>query len=89
MNRERCFKQQYKIVSNSSTREKSSIAKIFRLNVPRNFFEMHQFYIIWLYAFRFITCKIVFLYLVPFLLHQIGNFLEYIAAFLMARFWGF
>ena len=52
------------------------------------FFEMHYLYIIWLYAFQIIRCKIVFVYLVLLLLHRIGNLLAYVAALLVASFWG-
>ena len=37
---------------------KGSISEIFQLNKSRIFFEMHNLYIIWLYAFQFITCGI-------------------------------
>ena len=36
----------------------SKISEIFQFNVSRIFFEMNNLYIIWLYAFQFITCKI-------------------------------
>ena len=36
-----------------------SFSEIFHFNVSRIFFEMHNLYIIWLYYFQFITCKIV------------------------------
>ena len=58
------------------------------------YFEMRDLYIVWLNAFQFSTCKVVFfflfcVYLVLLLLYRIGNFSSYIAAVLVASFWGF
>ena len=39
-------------------------------------------------AFQFITCKIVFFYLVLLLLHRIGNLLAYVAVLMLASFYG-
>ena len=50
---------------------------------------MHNLHIVWLYAFQFITCEIVFFYLVLLSLHRIGKFLAYVAALFVAKFWGF
>ena len=49
------------ILSNRSTKIKSSISEIFQLNVSSKFFEMHYLYIILLYAFQIVACKVVFL----------------------------
>ena len=62
----------------SNNNNKNSISQIFELNIYRNFFEMHNLYIMGLYALRFdtrkvsgclqfvifqiITCKIVFVF---------------------------
>ena len=67
---------------------KSSISKVIKLNISRNFFEMHKLYRIWRHDLHFITCKIVS-FLVLLLLHRIGNLLAYISAFLVASFWVF
>ena len=66
---------------------KSSISEIFMLEVFRNFFEMHNFYIIWLCFPIYYMQNCVFLYLVLLLLHRIGNLLTYVAALLVASFW--
>ena len=48
-----------------------------------------QFY--WVYVCNniIIPCKVVFFYLVLLLLDRIGNLLAYVAALLVASFWGF
>ena len=41
---------------------------------------MNNLYIMWLYALRFVTCKVgVHLYFVQLLLNGIGNLLAYVA----------
>ena len=38
----------------------SSISEFYQLNVSRSFFEMHNLFIIWLFAFQFVRCKILY-----------------------------
>ena len=49
------------IVPNSITKIESSISEIFQLKVSHKFFEMHNLYIIWIYAFQIVACKVVFI----------------------------
>ena len=64
---------------------KISISEIIQLFVSQ-FFEMHNLHTVWLYAFQFITCEVVFFYLVLLSLHRIGKLLAYVAALLVASF---
>ena len=92
-----------RFISNNITVIKSRLQKFSNSIYLWNFFEIHNLYIMWLYDLRFITCKISvdafsLLYsklllakfvFVLFLLHRIGNLLAYVAALLVASFWGF